>query len=69
MADYFVLNHTSLKRYNTLRLDVTAHTLILPHSIEAMVEALKDYKGKRMVRTHYSLKIIMMKIPCLSLLN
>lgn len=49
MADYFVLNHTSLKRYNTLRLDVTAHTLILPHSVEAMVEALKDYKGKRIV--------------------
>lgn len=46
MKDYFILNNTSLKRYNTLRLDVTADTVILPHSINGFVQALRDYKDK-----------------------
>lgn len=49
MTDYFVLNHASLKRYNTLRLDVIAHTLVLPHSTDSLVSALKDFKDKRIV--------------------
>lgn len=49
MAEYFVLNHASLKRYNTLRLDVIAHTLVLPHSMETFVDALRDYKDKKIV--------------------
>lgn len=49
MADYFVLNNTSMKRYNTLRLDVVAHSVVLPHSVEGFVEALRDFKGKRIV--------------------
>lgn len=47
MKDYFILNNTSLKRYNTLRLDVTADTVILPHSINGFVQALRDYKDKK----------------------
>lgn len=49
MNNYSILNHTSLKRYNTLRLDVTAHTLAIPHSVEGLVSALKDYKDKNII--------------------
>lgn len=49
MTGYFILNHASLKRYNTLRLDVTAHTLVMPHSIEGFVSSLRDYKDRKIV--------------------
>lgn len=49
MSGYFVLNHASLKRYNTLRLDVTAHTLVMPHSIDGFVSALRDFKDREIV--------------------
>ncbi|AMC93495.1 UDP-N-acetylenolpyruvoylglucosamine reductase [Erysipelothrix larvae] len=49
MADYFILNETSMKRYNTLRLDVKANCVVLPHSVEGFVDALRDFKGKKIV--------------------
>lgn len=49
MADYFVMNQESLKRFNTLRLDVIAHTIIIPYSVDGFVSALKDYKNKEIV--------------------
>lgn len=49
MAHYFVLNNASLKRYNTLRLEAIAEIVILPHSIEGMVAALRDYNDRRIV--------------------
>lgn len=49
MSNYFILNHASLKRYNTLRLDVTAHTVLMPYSIESFVAALRDYKDKKII--------------------
>ncbi|AZK44539.1 UDP-N-acetylmuramate dehydrogenase [Erysipelothrix piscisicarius] len=49
MADYFVMKNASLKRYNTMRLDVTADTVIIPHTVDGLVEALRDHTGKRIV--------------------
>lgn len=49
MTGYFVMHNASLKRYNTLRLDVTAETVVLVHSIEGMVNALKTYKDRKIV--------------------
>lgn len=49
MGNYFVLNHASMKRYNTLRLDVTVHTLVMPYSIESFVSAIRDFKDKKIV--------------------
>ncbi len=49
MANYFTMHDASLKRYNTLRLDVKAHTIIIPHSVDGLVEALRDYKDKEIV--------------------
>ncbi|AGN23758.1 UDP-N-acetylmuramate dehydrogenase [Erysipelothrix rhusiopathiae SY1027] len=49
MADYFVMKNASLKRYNTMRLDVTAETVIIPHTVDGLVEALRDHTGKRIV--------------------
>jgi len=43
------MHDASLKRYNTLRLDVKAHTIIIPHSVDGLVEALRDYKDKEIV--------------------
>lgn len=49
MANYFTMHDASLKRYNTLRLNVKAHTVIIPHTIEGLVEAFQDYEDKRIV--------------------
>lgn len=49
MAEYFVMKNTSLKRYNTLRLDVIAENVILPYTVEGLVEALKDFEDKKIV--------------------
>lgn len=49
MTKYFILNHASLKRYNTLRLDVTAHTVVMPYSVESFVAALRDFNDKKIV--------------------
>lgn len=49
MTNYFVMREASLKRYNTLRLDVLAATVILPHTIDGLVEALRDSKGKEII--------------------
>lgn len=49
MTKYFVMREASLKRYNTLRLEVTADTVILPHTIDGLVEALRDYKDREIV--------------------
>ncbi|CAM3662652.1 UDP-N-acetylmuramate dehydrogenase [Erysipelothrix urinaevulpis] len=49
MANYFTMHDASLRRYNTLRLDVIAHTVVLPNTIEGLVEALRDYKDKEIV--------------------
>ena len=49
MANYFTMHDASLKRYNTLRLDVKAHTIIIPHSVDGLVEALRDYRDKEIV--------------------
>lgn len=49
MAEYFVMNDASLKRYNTLRLDVIANTIVLPHTIQGLVDAFREYKDKRII--------------------
>lgn len=49
MKNYFVLENASLKRYNTLRLDVTAATVLLPNTSQGLVEALRDSKGKEII--------------------
>lgn len=49
MTGYFVMHNASLKRYNTLRLDVKAETVVLVNSIEGMVNALKTYKERKIV--------------------
>lgn len=49
MTGYFVMNNASLKRYNTLRLDVKAETVVLVHTVDGMVQALKDYKDRKIV--------------------
>lgn len=49
MANYFTMHDASLKRYNTLRLDVKAHTVIIPNTIDGLVEALRDYADKDLV--------------------
>lgn len=49
MGEYFVKRDTSLKRYNTLRLDVKADTVLLPHTTEGLVSALRDYKDRHIV--------------------
>ncbi|NLW15147.1 MAG: UDP-N-acetylmuramate dehydrogenase [Erysipelothrix sp.] len=49
MTGYFILNHASLKRYNTLRLDVVAHTLVMPHTVEGLVSALRDFNDRKIV--------------------
>ena len=49
MANYFTMKNASLKRYNTLRLDVTAETVIIPANLDGLVEALKDYSDREIV--------------------
>ena len=49
MANYFEMKQASLKRYNTLRLDVTADTVIIPHTVDGLVEALRKYKGREII--------------------
>lgn len=49
MAEYFVMRNTSLKRYNTLRLDVTADSIVLPYTVQGLVECLRDYKDRKIV--------------------
>lgn len=49
MKNYFVLNHASMKRYNTLRLEVTAHTVVMPYSMDSFVDALRDFDDKKIV--------------------
>ena len=49
MKKYFVMNDASLKRYNTLRLEVSANTVILPHTIDGFAQALKDYKDREII--------------------
>ncbi len=49
MTNYFEMKNASLKRYNTLRLDVTADTVIIPHTIEGLVEALRTYKDREII--------------------
>ncbi len=47
--DYLIIKNTSLKKYNTLQLDVYAALLILPYSVNGLVQALQAYQGKRIV--------------------
>lgn len=49
MTNYFVMHNASLKRYNTLRLDVSAATVVLPHTIDGLVEALRDFKDREII--------------------
>lgn len=49
MSEYFVMKDASLKRYNTLRLDVKAALVVIPQSIDGMVQALKDFEDKKIV--------------------
>lgn len=49
MTGYFVMNDASLKRYNTLRLDVKAETVVLVHTVDGMVQALKDFSNRKIV--------------------
>lgn len=49
MSNYFVMKEASLKRYNTLRLDVVANTIVIPYSVEGLVEAFRDFKDKEIV--------------------
>lgn len=49
MTGYFVMNNASLKRYNTLRLDVKAETVILVHTVDGMVQAFRDFKDRKIV--------------------
>ncbi|CAM4282017.1 UDP-N-acetylmuramate dehydrogenase [Erysipelothrix inopinata] len=49
MKEYFVMNNASLKRYNTLRLDVMAETIVLPHTLQGFADALKEYKDRKIV--------------------
>lgn len=49
MANYFEMKQASLKRYNTLRLDVTADTVIIPHTIDGLVSALRDFKNREII--------------------
>ncbi len=49
MTDYFVMKNASLKRYNTLRLDVTAEDIVIAYSIKGMVEALRNYADRKIV--------------------
>lgn len=49
MTNYFVMNHASMKRYNTLRLDVTAHTVVMPYSMESFVSALRAFGDKKII--------------------
>ncbi|QIK70377.1 UDP-N-acetylmuramate dehydrogenase [Erysipelothrix sp. HDW6C] len=49
MTEYFVMKDASLKRYNTLRLDVKAALVVLPQSVEGMVAALRDFKDREIV--------------------
>ena len=49
MAHYFKMKQASLKRYNTLRLDVTADTVIIPHTIDGLVSALRDFKDREII--------------------
>lgn len=49
MANYFKMKNASLKRYNTLRLDVRADIVIIPANLEGLAEALKDYQDRRII--------------------
>lgn len=47
--EYFILKNTSLKKYNTLHLDVYADTLILPYTVQGLSQALKDYQDREII--------------------
>lgn len=49
MAGYFVMNNESLKRYNTLRLNVIAESIVLANSVNGLVEAIKAFKDRKIV--------------------
>ena len=49
MANYFEMKNASLKRYNTLRLEVSAETVIIPHTGVGLVEALREYKDREII--------------------
>ena len=49
MTEYFVMRDASLKRFNTLRLDVKADTIVMPHTINGFVQALRAFKDKKIV--------------------
>lgn len=49
MTNYFEMKNASLKRYNTLRLEVTADKVVIPHTIDGLVNALKDHKDRKII--------------------
>lgn len=47
--EYIVLNDISLRKYNTLRLDVRAAVVVFPYTVSGLVSALRDYKEQHIV--------------------
>lgn len=47
--DYFVIRNSSLQRFHTFRMNVHADTIILPITKKGLVQALRDYKDKKII--------------------